>query len=165
MSELFGGRVRHRRVACGGGWAFFASGDVERCGLWSCRDVWRGAGLGVFFDGVYVGFGAGLCGRIMVIPMGAGCAPLVADLFLICYRGDFVVFLSGVKQAESIEAFESTSRYLDDLLDVDSPCFGGVVGRVCPPGLMLSKASASCRIPVFGFAFFCFRRTCFVWGL
>ena len=51
--------------------------------------------------------------------------------------------LSDVKQAEIIEAFKSTSRYLDGLLSVGSPCFGGVVGRVCPPGLRLNKANTS----------------------
>ena len=31
--------------------------------------------------------------------------------------------LSDVKQAEIIEAFKSTSRYLDDLLNIDNPYF------------------------------------------
>ena len=51
--------------------------------------------------------------------------------------------LSDVEQAEVIEAFGSTSRYLDDLLGVDSPCFGGVVGCVCPPGLRLGRANTA----------------------
>ena len=33
--------------------------------------------------------------------------------------------LSDVKQAEFIEAFKSTSRYLDDLLNIDNPYFEG----------------------------------------
>ena len=48
--------------------------------------------------------------------MGTNCAPLVADLFLFCYERDFMTSPSDVKQAEIIEAFKSTSRYLDDLL-------------------------------------------------
>ena len=48
--------------------------------------------------------------------MGTNCASLVADLFLFCYERDFMTSLSDVKQAEIIEAFKSTSRYLDDLL-------------------------------------------------
>ena len=50
------------------------------------------------------------------IPMGTNCAPLVADLFLFCYRRDFMKSLSQENQADVIEAFNSTSRYLDDLL-------------------------------------------------
>ena len=38
--------------------------------------------------------------------------------------------LSDVKQAEIIEAFKSTSRYLDDLLSIDNPYFEGMVNRI-----------------------------------
>ena len=51
--------------------------------------------------------------------MGTNCAPLVADLFLYCYERDFMDSLSHDNQAEVIEAFNSTSRYLDDLLNID----------------------------------------------
>ena len=44
---------------------------------------------------------------------------LVADLFLFCYERDFMTSLSDVNQAE-IEAFNSTSKYLNDLLNIDN---------------------------------------------
>ena len=69
-------------------------------------------------DNIYIRFGTKLYRQIVGIPMGTNCAPLVADLFLFCYEGDFMTSLSDVKQAEIIEAFKSTSRYLDDLLRV-----------------------------------------------
>ena len=50
------------------------------------------------------------------IPMGTNCAPIVADLFLFCYDRHFVLSLSEDNQSDVIEAFNSTSRYLDDLL-------------------------------------------------
>ena len=61
--------------------------------------------------------------------MGTNCAPLVADLFLFCFERDFMTSLSDVKQAEIIDAFKSTSRNLDDLLNIDNPYFtaAGVV--------------------------------------
>ena len=46
--------------------------------------------------------------------MGTNCAPLVADLFLFCYERDFMMSLSD-KQADVIDAFKTTSRYLDDI--------------------------------------------------
>ena len=46
--------------------------------------------------------------------MGTNCAPLVADLFLFCYEGDFMLSLSEDNQSGVIEAFNSTSRYLDE---------------------------------------------------
>ena len=50
--------------------------------------------------------------------MGTNCAPLVADLFLFCYERDFMLSLSEDNQSGVIEAFNSTSRYLDDLLNM-----------------------------------------------
>ena len=100
-------------IACNERRAFFTSGDAGRCRLWSCRGV-CGA-LVCLLDNIYIRFGTKLCGQIVGIPMGASCAPLVADLFLFCYERDFVTSLSSVKQAEIIEAFKSTFRYLDDL--------------------------------------------------
>ena len=45
--------------------------------------------------------------------MSTNCAPLVADLFLFFYERDFMTSLSDDNQADIIEAFNSTSRYLD----------------------------------------------------
>ena len=53
------------------------------------------------------------------------CDPLVADLFLFCYERDFMTSLTDVKQAETIEEFKSTSRYLNDVLHIDNPYFDG----------------------------------------
>ena len=50
--------------------------------------------------------------------MGMNCASLVADLF--CYEKNFMKSLSPENQADIIEAFNSTSRYLDDLLKIDN---------------------------------------------
>ena len=50
---------------------------------------------------------------------------------------------SDVKQAEIIEAFKSTSRYLDDLLNIDNPYFEGMVNRIYLPELQLNKANTS----------------------
>ena len=75
--------------------------------------------------------------------MGINCVSLVADLFLFCYGRDFMTSLSDVKQAEIIEALNSTSRYLDDLLNIDSPYFEGTINRIYPPELQLNKANTS----------------------
>ena len=50
--------------------------------------------------------------------MGTNCAPLAADLFLFCYERDFMMSLSDDKQADVIDAFNTTSRYLDDILNI-----------------------------------------------
>ena len=75
--------------------------------------------------------------------MGTNCAPLVADLFLFCYKRDFMTSLSNDNQVDIIEAFNSTSRYLDDFPNIDNPYFDGMVNQIYPPELQLNKANTS----------------------
>ena len=44
-------------------------------------------------------------------------------------------------QTDIIKAFNSTSRYLDDLLDI--PYFEQMVGQIYPTELQLNKANSS----------------------
>ena len=51
-------------------------------------------------------------------------------MVLVCYEKDFMTSLSGDNQADIIEAFNSASRNLDDLLNTDSPYFEGMVNEM-----------------------------------
>ena len=62
--------------------------------------------------------------------MGTNCAPLVAELFLFCCERDFMLALSDNNQADVIEAFNSTSRYPDVLLNIDIPYFEQMVDQI-----------------------------------
>ena len=61
--------------------------------------------------------------QVIEIPMGTNCAPLVAVLFLFCYERDFMMSLSNDKQGDIIYAFNTKSRYLDDILNIDNVFF------------------------------------------
>ena len=74
--------------------------------------------------------------------MGTNCAPLVADLFLIFYERDFMLSLSDNNLTDIIEAFNSTSRYLDDLINIDNPYFEQMVGQIYRTELKLIKANS-----------------------
>ena len=51
--------------------------------------------------------------------------------------------LSEENQSGVIEAFNSTSRYLDDLLNIDNNFFDSMVNRIYPSELQLNKANVS----------------------
>ena len=51
--------------------------------------------------------------------------------------------LSEDNQSDVIEAFNSTSRYLDDLLNIDNNFFDSMVNRIYPSELQLNKANLS----------------------
>ena len=91
--------------------------------------------IGVSLGNIYIRFGTKLYRQIVGIPIGTNCAPLVADLFLFCYERDFMKTLSSDNQADVIKAFNLTSRYLDDLLNIDNLYFEGMVNQIYPPEL------------------------------
>ena len=51
--------------------------------------------------------------------------------------------LSEDNQSDVIEAFNSISRYLDDLLNIDNNFFDSIVNRIYPSELQLNKANVS----------------------
>ena len=51
--------------------------------------------------------------------------------------------ISRENQADIIEAFSSTSRYFDDLLNIDNIYFEHMVDRIYPAELHLNKANSS----------------------
>ena len=73
--------------------------------------------------------------------MGTNCAPLVADLFLICYERDFMMSLSDDKQADVIDALNATSRYLDDILNITNVYFDNMVNKIYRSELQFYKAN------------------------
>ena len=80
--------------------------------LWSCQIMCYA--LHYLLDNIFIRFGSKLCRQIVGFPIGTNCAPLFADLFLFCYMRDFMLCLSDNNQTDIIEAFNPTSRYLDD---------------------------------------------------
>ena len=75
----------------------------------------------------FIRFQTKLYRQPVCIPMGTNCAPLVANLFVFCYERVFMKSLARENQADIIEAFNSTSRYLDDLLNIDHVHFEQMV--------------------------------------
>ena len=69
-------------------------------------------------DNNFVPFGTKLYRQVVGIPRGTNCTPLVAAVILFCYERDLMMSLSDDKQADDIGAFNTTSRYLDDILNI-----------------------------------------------
>ena len=73
--------------------------------------------------------------QMVGIPMGTNCDPVVADLFLFSYERDLTLSLSEDNQSDAIESFSFTSRYLDDLLNIDINFFNSMVNHIYPSEL------------------------------
>ena len=108
---------------------------------WSCQNVCDA--LTFLLDNIFIRFGTKLYRQVFGIPMRANCAPLIADLFLFCSERDFMMSLSDDKQAGVIDAFNTTSRYLDDILNINNIHFDNMVSQIYTSELQLNKANTS----------------------
>ena len=99
--------------------------------------------LTFLLDNIFIRFGTKLYRQVVGIPIGTNCAPLLADSLLFCYERDFFMMpVSGGKQAGVIGAFNTTSRYLDDILNINN-VFDNMVSQIYPLELQLNKANTS----------------------
>ena len=108
---------------------------------WSCQIVCDA--LTFLLDNIFIRFGTKLYRHVVGIPIGTNCAPLVADLFLFCYERDLMMSLSDDMQADVIDAFNTTSRYLDDIVNIINGYFDNMVSQIYPSELQLNKANTS----------------------
>ena len=95
------------------------------------------------FDNIFIRYSSTLYRQNVGIQMGTNCAPLVADLFLFCYERDFMLSLSYNNQTDIVEAFNSTSRYSNDLLNIDKTYFEDMIIQIYPAVLQLNKANST----------------------
>jgi hypothetical protein len=128
-------------LACNHVKAFFTNERLDKFTMWTCTEVC--AALSFLLDNIYVCFDNTVYRQVVGIPMGTNCAPLVADLFLFCFERDFMLSLSPIDQRDVIEAFNDTSRYLDDIFNMDNPFFDSMVSNIYPSELKLIKANLS----------------------
>ena len=120
---------------------FFTDEQVKHYTMWTCFEVCEA--LTFLLDNIFVRYGNSIYRQVIGIPMGTNCAPLVADLFLYCYERDFMLSLNPGSQSEVISAFNDTSRYLDDIFNIDNPYFDTMVSSIYPKELQLNKANTS----------------------
>ena len=92
-------------------------------------------------DNIFIRFGTKLYRQVVGIPMGTNRAPPVAKVLLFCYERDFMMSLSDDKQTDIIEAVNTTSRYLNDILNINNFYFDNMVGQMYPSEFQLNKAS------------------------
>ena len=96
--------------------------------------------LTFLLDNIFIRFGTKLYRQVVWSPMCTNYAPLVADLFLFCNERPFMKSLSNDKQADIIDSFNTTSSYLDDILNINNVYFDTTAGQIYPSELQLNKA-------------------------
>lgn len=106
---------------------------------WTCTELC--SALTYLIDNIFVEFENKVYRQVIGIPMGTNCAPLIADLFLYCHERNFMDNLVKSKRLDLINNFNRTSRYLDDILNINNPDFEKYISDIYPKELTLTKAN------------------------
>ena len=122
--------------------AFFTSDDQKRFKHLPCQKICDA--LIYLLNNIFIRVGttSKLHRQIVGIPMGTYCASLTAGLIYFPMK-KFMMSLSNDTQADIIEAFNSTSRYLDGFLKIDHPYFAGMVSQINTSELQFYKSNTS----------------------
>jgi len=121
--------------------AFFSDNKYNNCLYWSCADVCDI--LRFLIDSSFIKFGIDIYEQVTGIPMGANYAALVADLFLFCYKSEFMKNFSKSNDLNLIKKFNNTYRYLDDLCSLDNTLFQTNITAIYPKELILLQSNSS----------------------
>ena len=132
-------RERHLFIACNTKKAFFTDFKYNGYKIMDKFDICNA--LNFLLDNIFIRVGERIYKQVIGIPMGTNCAPLIADLFLFCYERDFMLSLDNDSQEEMILAFNNTSRYLDDICNIDNDFFHSAIKNIYPDELELKKAN------------------------
>ena len=127
-------------LACNEERAFFASEEHKKYSLWTCQKVTEA--LVYLLDNIYIRFRSKHYRQKVGIPMGTNCAPLVADMLPFCHERDFMKSLTKEKRYGMINAFNSTSRCLDDLNYIDNIHFEQMIYKIYPAELQLNQRTS-----------------------
>ena len=98
--------------------------------------------LDYLIDNIHVEFGQTLHKQTIGIPMGMCCAPLLANLFLMFYEYRFMESLEKENKFHA-KLFNSTFRYIDDLISLNNIVFERYLDKIYPPELSITKETNS----------------------
>ena len=120
--------------------AFFTSEKPKKYHAWSCQNVCDA--LTFLLDNIFILFGTKLYRQVVGFLWALIVLPWL-QIYSYFVMRDFMMSLSDDKQADVIDAFNTTSRYLDDILNIDNIYFDNMVSQIYPSELQLNKANAS----------------------
>ena len=126
-------------IACNNSRAFFTSIKYNKYHMFDQALICEAVEF--LLDNIFIRIGKTIYRQVIGIPMGTNCAPLIADLFLFCYEKEFMLKLDTRNQADVILSFNDTSRYLDDICNLDNHFFSSMFKDIYPSELELNKAN------------------------
>ena len=90
---------------------------------------------------MFVLFGGRVFQQTIGIPIGTHCAPLLADLLQRAYEADFYQWLLKNKDRKLAQTFNSSFRYIYDVMSLNNSRFGDYLHRICPNELEVKNTT------------------------
>ena len=101
--------------------------------------------LDCLIDNIFVIFGERVFQQTVGIHMGTNCAPLLADLFLYSYKGEFIQGLFKKNEKNLARFFNFTFRYIDDVISLNNSRFCDLVDCIYPIELEIKDTTDTDR--------------------
>ena len=137
------GEPRYRYIVVGREKTYFVKHNSESKQKYTEEDVIKM--LEFLIDNIFVQFGGLVFQQTIGIPMGTNCAPLLADLFLHSYEAEFIEGLLRNKEKKLARSFNSSFRYIDDVLSLNNPRFGDFLHTIYPKELEIKDTTDSSK--------------------
>ena len=112
----------------------FTSEKHKKYHAWSCPNVCDA--LTFLLDNIFIRFGTSSWDSYEHSLYSLGCR-----FIPVLFERDFMMSLSDDNQVDIIDAFNTTSRYLDDILNINNVYFDSMVSQIYPSELQLNEAN------------------------
>ena len=143
VHNAFGGRdgsVACTHIGVTGAQAYFTH-DIDGGGdnMYTADNICKM--IEFLIDNIFVQFGGRLFRRVVGVPVGTNCAPLLADLFLYSYENEFLDNMIKNGHRRLARSFNICYRYIDDLIVFNNKKFLGYLKEIYPSELAVEKAN------------------------
>ena len=125
--------TRYTHIKVGRNKSYFTSDPLNGDNKYTANDI-------------YVRFGGQLFRKMVGIPMGTNCAPLLADLFLYSYENEFLDKLIKEGKRKLARRFNLSYRYIDDLISFNNKRFKEFISDIYPKELTISETTESTSV-------------------
>ena len=129
------GNQRYKYLVLGREGPYFVREHSDSKSKYTEEDIIRM--LDFLVDNIFVVFAGKVFQKIIGIPMGTKCAPLLADIFLYSYEAEFIQSLLSSGRKRLASQLNFTYTYIGDVMSINNPDFENYLGQMYNPTLNL----------------------------
>ena len=139
------GATRYTHIKVGRNESYFTSDPLNGDNKYTTSDISKM--IEFLVENMYVRFAGQLFRHTFGIPMGANCAPLLADLFLYPYENEFLDKpIKEGKQKKLAGKFNLSYRYIDEIISFNNKRFNEFISDIYPKELTISETTESTSV-------------------